>query len=106
MAAPSRVGFCLDEACGRPLAGVLRALRAPGAPDIQDVRELGLHGTSDDILMIELGRRNFAALITRDSRILKAAMRRDAWQHSGLTLFILSGKWGNLDLFEQSRRLI
>ena len=106
MATPGRVGFCLDEACGRPLAGVLRALRAPGTPNIQDVWELGLHGTADDILMIELGRRNFAALVPRDSRILNASVRRDAWQQSGLTLFVLTGKWANLDLFDQSRRLI
>jgi hypothetical protein len=56
--------------------------------------------------MIQLGRRNFAALVTRDSRILNVSLRRDAWQQSCRTLFLLTGKRGNLDLFDQSRRLI
>ena len=86
MAAAGRVGFCTDEACGRQIAGILRNLRAPGAPNIRDARELGLGGASDEALMAELGRRGFAALVTLDSRILSAAMRRAAWQQSGLTL--------------------
>ena len=106
MASPGRVGFCLDEACGRPIAGMLRGLRAPGSPNIHDVRELALQGAGDDVLMMELGRRGFAALVTLDSSILNASLRRDAWRQSGLTLFVLSGKWGNLTLFEQARRLV
>jgi hypothetical protein len=84
----------------------MRALRAPGAPQIHDVRELGLHGMADEVLMIELGKLGYAGFVTRDSRILNAAIRRDAWLHSGLTLFVLDGKWGSLLLFEQARRLI
>lgn len=106
MAAASRVGFCIDEACGRPIADILRTLRAPIGPDIHDVREIGLGGVADDILMIELGKREFIAFVTRDSRILNAAIRRDAWLHSGLTLFVLDGKWGSFSLFEQARRMI
>jgi hypothetical protein len=106
MAAAGRIGFCIDEACGRQIAAILRNLRAPGGPDIHDAREIGLGGVADDILMIELGKRGFTALVTRDSRILNASIRRDAWLQSGLTLFVLDGKWGSLTLFEQARRMI
>ena len=106
MASASRVGFCLDEACGRRVAEVLRAFRAPGAPHIKDARELGLSGATDEILMRDLGKQGVAAMITLDSRILNASLRRAAWRDSGLTLFVLDGKWGNLPLFEQVRRLM
>jgi hypothetical protein len=75
-------------------------------PGIQDMREMGLSGCSDEVLMMELHKRNFTALVTKDSRILNAALRRAAWHSSGLTLFVLDGKWGNISLFEQARRLI
>lgn len=81
-------------------------MRAPGAPHITDVRDLGLGNVADDILLIELGKRGFAAMVTRDSSILSATLRREAWQHSALTLFVLDGRWGNLALFEMARRLI
>ena len=106
MAAPGRLGTCLDEACGRPMAAVLRTLRAPGSPDIHDVREIGLAGASDEVLMRELGQRGYAAMVTRDSSILNASLRRAAWRDSGLTLFVLTGKWGNLSLFDQARHLL
>ena len=105
-AADRRVGICLDENCGRQIAPVLRALRAVPHPDIHDAREIDLGGTSDQVLMITLGQRGYAALITRDSSILRAALHRDAWRQSGLSLFVLDKKWGNLSLFEQARRLI
>jgi hypothetical protein len=88
------------------MAGVLRALRAPSHAFVSDVWDLGLCGVADDVLMIELGKLEFAAMVTADSRILSAALRRDAWQHSRLTLFVLDGKWGNLSLFDRGRRLI
>jgi hypothetical protein len=106
MVAAGGVGFCFDEACGRQIAGVLRTLRAPGGPIIQDVREIGLGGVADEILMMELRHLGFVAMVTRDSRILNAAIRRDAWLRSGLSLFVLDGKWGALSLFEQGRRII
>jgi hypothetical protein len=76
MAQARRVGICLDESCGRPLAGVLRDLRAPGSPHIEDIREIGLGEVADDVLLMELGKRGFAALVTLDSRMLSAALRR------------------------------
>ena len=106
MVATGRVGFCIDEPCGRPIAGVLRVLRAPGHQNIADVWDLNLPGVSDEVLMIELGKLGYAAMVTTDSSILRAALRRDAWQHSGLTLFVLDGRWGNLSLFDRARRLI
>lgn len=106
MAAPSRVGFCIDEALGKTLAPVLRQLRAPGAPMIRDVWDEGLVGTSDEVLMSTLGKRDFVALVTRDSRMLSAAARRAAWRSSGVSVFMADGKWGNLSPFEQARRLL
>lgn len=106
MAPQSSVGVCLDEAMGRKLASVLRDLRAPVAPAIHDVRELGLSGVSDEVLMSELRQRGIGAMVTRDSSILRATVRRSVWQMTGLSLFVLDGKWGNLRLFEQGRALI
>ena len=106
MVETGRLGFCIDEACGRPLADILCRVRAPGAPRIHESRDLGLIGVSDEILMAELGQRGFAAFVTRDSRILNASLRRAAWRQSGLTIFVLERRWGNLNLFEQARRLI
>ncbi len=106
MAGEGRVGFCIDESLGRTIAPVLRQVRAPGAPDIHHVSELGLHGTTDEVLLHELGQRNFAALVTKDSRMLRAATRQAAWQGSGICLFVADGKWGNLPMFEQARQLL
>ena len=100
------VGICVDEAFGPVLAPYLRRLRAPGAPGISDSWELDLVGTSDEVLLYQLGQRGFAALVTRDSKMLSATVRRDVWRSSGLSVFLCDGKWGNLKLFELARRLI
>ena len=105
--APQRsVGFCLDESMGRKLAAILRDLRAPAAPAIHDLRDLGLSGVTDEVLMGELTRRGIGAMVTRDSAILRATVRRDVWKVTGIGLFILEGKWGNLRLFDQGRSLL
>jgi hypothetical protein len=101
-----RVGICLDEATGRGFTEVLRTLRAPGLPDIHDVWDLGLPGTTDEVLLSELGKRRIAALLTRDSSMLSASVRRDVWRVSGVSVFMCEGKWGTLKLFEIARRLI
>jgi hypothetical protein len=96
----------VDEAAGRSFAAALRRWRAPGAPGIHDVWELDLQGVSDEVLLSELAKRNFAALLTRDSSILAASVRRDVWRYSLLSVFMFDGKWGNLPLFELARRLV
>ena len=106
MVEAGRVGICLDEATGRGFVGVLRTLRAPGVPNIQDVWDLGLQGTTDEVLLSELSKRGFAALLTRDTSMLSASVRRDVWRWSGVSVFMCDGKWGNLTLFEIGRRLI
>lgn len=106
MAEGGSVAFCLDESMGRPLADVLRRIRAPASPGIHDLRELGLSGVTDPFMMVELRRRAVEAVVTKDSAILAAAVRRDVWRDLGLSLFVLDGRWGNLRLFEQARRLI
>lgn len=106
MAEAGGVGICIDECVGRRLAAILRDLKAPGAPEIHNVRDLGLTSTSDEVLVGELGNRGFLALVTRDSSMLSASVRRDVWQIAGVSVFICDGKWGNLRLFEQARRLL
>jgi hypothetical protein len=101
-----RVGICLDEATGRAITGILRKLRAPGLPDIHDVWDFGLQGTSDEVLLGELSKRGCAALLTRDSSMLSASVRRDVWRLSSVSVFMCDGKWGTLTLFEIGRRLI
>jgi hypothetical protein len=105
MVETGRVGICLDESTGRGFLGILRILRAPG-PRIQDVWELGLDGTSDEVLLSELSKRGFAALVARDTSMLSASVRRDVWRSSGVSVFMCDGKWGNLSHFEIGRRLI
>jgi hypothetical protein len=106
MVRAGRLGICLDEATGRGIAEILRRFRAPGSPDIHDVWELGLNGVSDEVLLFELGKREFAALLTRDNRMLSASVRRDVWRASGISIFMCEGRWGSLLLFEIVRRLI
>lgn len=101
-----RVGICIDEALGRGLAQILLQLRAPGHPRIHDVWDLGLNETSDEVLLSELAKRGFAALVTRDSSMLSASVRRSVWRTSEISVFMCDGKWGNLPLFETARRLI
>jgi hypothetical protein len=106
MACQSGLGLCVDECLGRHLASSLRNLHAPGGLDIHDTRDLKLSGMSDEVLFGELTKLGFRALVTKDSRILAAAARRHAWRASGLHIFFLHGKAGNLPLFEQARRII
>jgi hypothetical protein len=106
MAATVSLAFCLDESMGRNLADVLRRLRAPASPAIHDLRELGFSGASDEIWMFELGRRGIHAVVTCDSRILRATVRRDVWRAAGLSLFIMAAKWSDVRLFDQARGLI
>jgi hypothetical protein len=102
----SRVGVCLDETCGRKRAKILRVIRAPAAPQIWDIRELGLGGTTDEVLLAELAKRGVAALVTLDSSMLAASIRRDVWRVSFMSVFACEGRWGNISLFEQARRLL
>jgi len=106
MAGARGLGYCLDESMGRRLAATLRDLRAPGAPAIHDIRDLELGGTKDETWLPMLHGKGVHAMVTRDSSVLAASVRRGVWQASGITLFVLDGKWGNLRLFEQARRLI
>ncbi len=106
MAAAGGLAFCLDESMGRCLADILRRLRAPAAPAIYDMRDLGLSGAADEIWMAELGRRGIHVVVTCDTRILKATIRRDVWRAVGLSLFVLDRKWSDLRLFDQARGLI
>ena len=92
MARASGLGYCLDESMGRPLAGTLRILRAPGAPAIHDIRELDLGETRDETWLAMLPGKSVHVVVTKDSSVLAASVRRGVWQACGLTLFVLDGK--------------
>lgn len=106
MAEASRINFCLDESMGRPLARLLCTIRAPGSPHIHDLRDLGLSGAADEVWMPLLAQRGTRGVVTKDSSILRASVRRDVWRRANLTVFVLSNAWGNLTLFQQSRALV
>jgi hypothetical protein len=106
MAETDSLTYCLDETVGDQLPAILRQLRAPGAPGIHGVRELGLGSVTDAVLFDQLRTRNVGVMVTRDSRILNASVRRDAWRASGVTLFVCDSKWGNLPLFQLASRHI
>jgi hypothetical protein len=74
------LAFCTGKSMGRPLAELLRRLRAPGAPRIHDLRELGLSGSADEVWMPTLARQGIHVVVTLDSRILRATIRRDVWR--------------------------
>ncbi len=106
MAGEGRVAFCVDECLGHTLAETLRALRAPGAPHIYGMRELGFSAAKDEVWLGALPQRGVHTVVTRDSRILRASVRREVWRAAGLTLFILDAPWSDLRLFDQARGLI
>ncbi len=106
MAESGSLTYCLDETVGHQLPAILRQLRAPGSPGIHGVRDLGLGGVTDTVLLAELHARGIKVMVTRDSRILNASIRRDAWRASGVTLFVCDSRWGNLLLFQLATRHI
>jgi len=70
------------------------------------MRDFGFSGAIDEVWLAALPQQHGVhAVVTMDSRILKASVRRDVWRSAGLTLFVLEAAWGNLKLFEQARRL-
>jgi hypothetical protein len=90
---------------GRRVADVLRSMHAPGAR-IHHLRELGLSGVADEVWIPAMANHNVQVVVTLDSSILQATLRRDVWRAAGLSLFVMSGDWGNLKLFEKVRMLI
>ncbi len=106
MAPADGLAFCLDESMGRSLADILRRLQAPAAPAIHDLRELGFSGAADEVWMPTLTQQGIHAVVTCDSRILRATIRRDIWRAAGISLFIMAAKWSDVRLFDQARGLI
>ncbi|HEY5301864.1 MAG TPA: hypothetical protein VIJ55_14405 [Acetobacteraceae bacterium] len=106
MAGRSGLAFCIDESLGRTVAEALRLLRAPGSPAIKDLREWGYSGARDDVWLAQLPRDGVHVMVTRDSRILRASVRRDIWRAAGLTLFVLEARWSDIKLFAQARALV
>lgn len=107
MAAPEgRLTFVLDENSAGLLPG-LRACRALAHERVTDLPSVGVpHGTLDPDVLRELGARGRYALIARDGKMLEPLMQRQAWRESGVTLFLLAKQWGQLKLWDLSRRLL
>ncbi len=106
MAQPSgKLVFAFDENS----IGLLRVMRTARAmpPDrLSDLPSLGIPaGTLDVPLLMELGKKGDFALILRDGKMLNPIKQREAWKASNVTLFLMAKKWGQLDLFEMSRRV-
>ena len=106
MAGRSSLAFCIDESLGRTVAEALRLLRAPGSPAIKDLREWGYSGAHDEVWLAHLPREGVHVVVTRDSRILQASVRRDIWRAAGLALFVLEARWSDIKLLAQARALV
>ena len=106
MAQDGSLTYLLDESMGRPIANVLRLIRAPGAPHIHDARDAGFAGMKDEALMRRARAQAYDVIVWADSRVLNASIRRNAWRETGLKMFVLGARWADLKLFEQARHLI
>lgn len=103
---PSGLTFVLDEN-NAGLLPVLRASRAIAHDRLTDLPAQGVApGTLDEALLRQLGARGRFALVARDGRMLEPLTQRQAWRESGVTVFLLSKKWGTMHLSELSRRLL
>ncbi len=89
------------------LLKVLRVARVDVAQQLTDLPSIGVpNGTLDPQLLASLGTKGSIVLILRDGQMLTPIIQRQAWKSSGVTLFLLSKQWGQLPLFELSRRFL
>lgn len=104
--ARSGLTFVIDENSGG-LLKVMRMARVVQHESLTDLQELGIPaGALDPSLLMELGRRGQHVLLTRDGSMLDPFIQRGAWRASGVTLFLLSKRWGMLSLSELTRRTL
>jgi hypothetical protein len=98
--------FVLDEN-STGLRAVLLASRTLPEERLKLLPELGIpNGTLDAEMLAALGQGGRFTLIARDGRMLEPLLQRQAWQGSGVTLFLLGKDWGRLPLRELSRRVL
>lgn len=98
--------FAFDEN-SKGLQRVLLSARAHPLGRITDLPSVGVpNGTLDPALMAMLGAKGRFALILRDGSMLEPILQRQAWKDANVTLFLLSKRWGQLPLFELSRRIL
>jgi hypothetical protein len=89
------------------MLGVLRAAKMHPEAELTSLAELGFPGEApDEQWMSDLGNRGGHIVITRDGNILNAALRRSAWEASGLGLIILDKQWAMLPIREWARHML
>lgn len=99
--------FVFDQNFGQKTVDLLRLGRVPPVGRITTLTELGYAADApDEEWMPQLGAKGHYAVITRDGEILRASVRLDAWKASGLTLFLLDGRWGQLPIHDLTRALV
>jgi hypothetical protein len=102
-----RLTFCFDHNLGQQMSALLGRARAQAHDRITDFHKLNIPSDApDENWMATLGTLGRFAVITRDGKILQAATRRIAWRKSGITLFLLAERWGELKLHDLFRGLI
>lgn len=90
----SELTFVLDQNLGGAMIEIVRLAKARPVGRITTLSELGYAGdTEDEDWMTDLGSRGDYVAVTRDSRILDAAVRRAAWRSSGIRILLLKD-WG------------
>jgi hypothetical protein len=103
----SGLTFVLDQNFSQKTLDILGAARMKPEGRITSLTELGYAGDAlDEDWMVALGKTGSHAVVTRDGEILRASVRIEAWQQSGLTLMLLDGRWGQLPVNELMRALI
>jgi hypothetical protein len=97
--------FVFDENLGGILE-IMRMARVHPVGMLTNLHELGFRpGTPDEVWISDLGERGGHVVVTRDGRILNAAVRREAWRASGIRLLLLDGKWGQMPIRDIVRAL-
>ena len=99
--------YVLDQNLSRNVLEVLKGSRVEPLGRITSLDELGFAGDVDDIDWLSaLGRTGNHCVVTRDGDILQAALERNTWASSGVSLLVLAGKWGTRPLRDLVRGLL
>ena len=99
--------FVLDENLGAGVLNILRLARVQPVGRLTSLEELGfVMGGPDEDWLLKLGKLGGHVAVTRDGEILNAAVRRDAWQASGVRILLLDKKWGLMPLRDIVRALL
>lgn len=99
--------YALDQNLAHPLLALLRNARMEPLGRVTSLEELGFAPNAKDVdWLLELGRWGSHCVISRDGKILRLTVERQAWRASGVSLLVLDKRWGQLPLSELARRLL